>query len=498
MSDSKRIAKNTLLLYFRMFLIMGVTLYTSRIVLKNLGVSDYGVYSIVGGIVSVLGFFNAAMSSATQRYLSFDIGKGNQVQLQKTFSVTLTIHFCIAVLALILAETIGLWYINYRMVFPDNRIYAVNIVYQFSIFTFLLNIVQVPYNALIIARERMKIYAYVSIIEAILKLGIVFLLVFGEDKLILYAILTFSVALIIRLIYQGYCRKEFVESKYKFEYDRDYFKELLVYSGWNLFGNLVMITRVQGVNIVFNLFLGTLVNAAYGITLQVQSAIQMFVNSFQMAINPQIIKKYALNEKNIVIQTMFGGVKMSFFLLLFVLLPLFFNLDFFLRVWLGNVPNLTTDFVKLIFIIVVIETCSNPFATVVTASGRIRLYHLIIGSINLLVLPMSYFFLKAGSDSVFVLSIGIFVSSILFIARLLFASKLLDVTLKESIVKIFIPNSLVFISSYLFIEAQIEYFDKGIILNCIIECLVILFFIWNLGLNRLEKDFVKSFIKSKV
>ncbi|MGL4583180.1 MAG: oligosaccharide flippase family protein, partial [Flavobacterium sp.] len=344
MSNTKTIAKNTLFLYFRMFLIMGVTLYTSRVVLQQLGISDYGIYSLVGGIVAMLGFFNAAMSSATQRYLSFDIGKGDEQKLRKTFSATLTIHILIAVLALILAETIGLWYINYKMVFPDDRLYAVNVVYQFSILTFLLAIVQVPYNALIIARERMKVYAYVSILEAGLKLAIVFILILGEDKLILYSILIFVVAFVIRMIYQLYCQRQFKESKYRFEYDKEYFGELLAYSGWNLFGNFAAVARGQGVNMVLNLFFGTVVNAAYGITMQIQGAVQMFVTNFQMAVNPQIIKSFASGDKERMFNLVFQSSKFSYFLILLIVGPLVFNIDFILELWLGEVPQATNVF----------------------------------------------------------------------------------------------------------------------------------------------------------
>ena len=234
------------------------------------------------------------MSSATQRYLSFDIGTGDFARLKKTFSITLTIHFGIALLSLIIAETLGLWYVNYKMVFPEDRLFAVNVVYQFSVLTFLFKIIQVPYNALIIARERMSLYAYVSILEAVLKLAIVFLLVyFGTDKLITYAVLTFSVAFIIRMIYQVYCRRKFAESRYQFQYDKKYYKELISYSGWNFLGNVAFYGKNQGVNIVLNLFFGTVVNAAYGVTNQVFGAVNLFVSNFQLALNPQIIQNYS-------------------------------------------------------------------------------------------------------------------------------------------------------------------------------------------------------------
>src|SRR5690606_24249295 len=267
-------------------LVMGVSLYTSRIILQQLGISDFGIYTLVGGIVAMFSFFNSAMSSATQRYLSYYIGKEDECKLKKTFSATLTIHFGIALLFFILAETLGLWYVNYKMVFPADKTYEVNVVYQFSILTFLLNIIQVPYNALIIARERMKIYAYMSVLEALLKLSTVFYLMWlSTNKLISYAILLFVVSFIIRIFYQIYCRREFQESKYIFFYDKCFFIELVSYSGWNLFGNIAAVAKGQGVNIVLNLFYGTVVNAAYGISNQLVSAVNMFVVNLQMAFN---------------------------------------------------------------------------------------------------------------------------------------------------------------------------------------------------------------------
>ncbi|MFA4980380.1 MAG: MATE family efflux transporter, partial [Sphingobacterium sp.] len=263
---------------------MGVTLYTSRVVLGALGVSDYGIYNVVGGIVAMMAFLNSAMATATQRYLSYDIGRNNPLQLQKTFSATLTVHYFIAFLIFVVGETIGLWYINYKMNYPIERTFAVNVVFQFSLFTLFLDIIQVPYNALILARERMNVYAYVSILEAVLKLLVAYLLLwYGMDKLILYSILTFCLVFIIRNIYKFYCKRNFQESKFKFEYDRQYLVELVSFSGWNLFGTMSLVFKNQGINMVLNLFYGTFVNAAYGIAMQLQGAVNQFVSNFQVA-----------------------------------------------------------------------------------------------------------------------------------------------------------------------------------------------------------------------
>ncbi|PJR03868.1 oligosaccharide flippase family protein [Avrilella dinanensis] len=432
MSESKRIVKNTMFLYIRMFLLMGVTLYTSRIVLRELGVSDYGIYSVVGGFVTLLGVLSGAMSSATQRYLSFSIGKGDFVQLKKTFSITLTIHIGIAVLGLLLAETLGLWYVNYKMVFPDDRVFAVNMVYQFSILTFLLKIIQVPYNALIIARERMNMYAYVSILEAVLRLAIVFMLVyFGSDKLITYAILTFSIAFIIRMIYQIYCHREFAESRYKFQYDKKYYKELISYSGWNFLGNIAFFGKNQGINIVLNLFFGTVVNAAYGVTNQVYGAVNLFVSNFQLALNPQIIQNYSQGNLKQVHYLISQGSKFSFFLMLIIVTPILLNTDYILHLWLNNPPEYTVDFLQLCLVNILIECLSGTLLTGAQATGKMKRYQLIVGSLVFLNLPLSYLMLKLGFEPYSTYVIAIIISLLSLQFRLFFLKREMEFDVRE-------------------------------------------------------------------
>ncbi|MDM1094744.1 oligosaccharide flippase family protein [Myroides odoratimimus] len=502
MSNSKTIAKNTLFLYFRMFLIMGVTLYTSRVVLQQLGVSDYGIYSLVGGVVTMLGFFNAAMSSATQRYLSFDIGKGDDVKLQKTFSATLTIHFFIAIFVLVLAETLGLWYVNYKMVFPEDRLYAVNMVYQFSVLTFLFNIVQVPYNALIIARERMQVYAYVSVLEAILKLGIVFFLVFGNDKLILYSILTFVVAFIIRLIYQIYCKNQFKESEYRYEYDKEYYKELLAYSGWNLFGNFAAVARGQGVNMVLNLFFGTVVNAAYGMAMQVQGAVQLFVNNFQMAVNPQIIKTYASGDFYKMKNLVFQSSKFSFFLLLFLLVPLLLHTDFLLITWLGEVPKTTALFVKLMLLSILIDSISGSLMIAVQATGKVKWYQIILGTLIFMNLPISYFVLKIGGEGYYVFLVLILITLLTLIFRMFFLKSILNFEildfLRSVVLRVFYVSIIIILICVLLNDVIYDLNNGMTIIrfgNCLfIEVLFLVFIILLIGTNKKEKRFIGNLV----
>jgi len=483
---------------------MGVSLYTSRVVLQQLGVSDYGIYSLVGGIVALFGFFNTAMSSATQRYLSFDIGKGDTEHLRKTFSATLTIHFGIALLVLILAETIGLWYINHKMVFPGDRGFAVNVVYQFSVFSFLLGIVQVPYNALIIARERMKVYAYVSIAEVLLKLIIVFLLIyFGNDKLITYATLTFVVAVIIRLIYQFYCRRHFVESKYKFEYDRVYYRELFSYSGWSLFGNLAVVGKWQGTNIILNIFFGTIVNSAYGIAMQVQGALSSFVYNFLVAVRPQIIQSYAKKDLQRSHKLIIQSSKFSFILLYFISLPVLFNIEYILSIWLEIVPEYTSVFITLCMIGILIDCISEPLIAGIHASGNIKTYQIVLSLLIGLSLPISYTLLKVGYPpfSVFIVMIGI--NTAAFAYRLIACAKLTKLNwvcyIKETVLRIVFVVLLTTIG--LFLYEKIILIDegfKGLVYSAIYICLLNTIVSFFIGLKKEERKKVVEFIKIKV
>ncbi|MGJ1410682.1 oligosaccharide flippase family protein [Sphingobacterium thalpophilum] len=504
MSNKSTIAKNSLFLYVRMFLLMGVTLYTSRVVLQQLGVSDYGVYILLGGVVSALGFFNAAMSTATQRYLAFDIGLGDHEKLRKTFSTTLLIHIFIASLIVLVAETAGVWYVNNKMIFPMDRIYAVNFVFQLSIATFVLNIIQIPYNALIIARERMSIYAYISVMEVVLKLlGAYFLVYQQGDKLIAYAAIIFIVSLVIRVFYQIYCRRNFVESKFYFVFDKQYIKELLGYSGWNLFGNIAGVARNQGNSIILNIFFGTVVNAAYGIAFQIQVAVQQFVSNFQAAINPQIIKQYAVGNTERMHNLIFMSSKISFFLLIIIVFPIWFHLDFLLSSWLGIVPQGTLDFVKLSFIYLLIDSISYPLITAVQATGKVKRYQVFLGSFIFLSLPLSYLALKFGMEAKSVFYILIFITFSSLIIRMFFLKNLLHLKPTVFTGKVLMPISFVVVALTVFSSVcdKFSFFEANSVYQHIIYG--VLFFlvgvitVFCLGFTNTERNLFLGFIRSK-
>lgn len=427
MSDNIRIAKNSLFLYLRMFVTMAVTLYTSRIVLNSLGVNDFGIYSIVGGVVSLFSFFNAAMTSATQRYLSFDIGQNNFEKINKTFNVTIIIHILIAIIILFFAETVGLWFVNNKLNIDYNRLNAANWVFQFSIFTTIIGVLQVPFNSLIIAKERMNVFAFMSMLDVILKFLIVYFLAFSKlDKLILYSGLVFAVTLIIAICYRIYCGKYFNESKFRFFNDKDYYKELLAYSGWNLFGNLAAVAKGQGINLLLNFFYGTIINAAYGITLQVQNAVNVFVNNFQIAVNPQIIKSYSINnieKANFLINQ---SSRFSLLLILLIIGPLLYNTNFVLLFWLKNPPNYTEIFVQLCLFNVLIDCVSGPLMTGAQATGKIKWYQIIVGTLVFLNFPISFLALRLFNEPYVVFTVSILISIISLQFRLFFLMRIMN------------------------------------------------------------------------
>ncbi|KAF2334231.1 lipopolysaccharide biosynthesis protein [Flavobacterium ginsenosidimutans] len=487
-----------------MFFTMSVSLYTSRVVLNTLGVSDYGTYNLVGGVVTLFSFFNAAMSSATQRFLSFEIGQNNFIRLKQVFNATLNIHIGIGLLILILAETVGLWFVNNRLNIPVERMEAVNWVFQFSIFTFLIGVIQVPYNAMLIAHEKMNVYAILSIVEVFFKLLIVYLLVLSPiDKLKTYSGLIFVVTFIVALLYKIYCKRKFDESKYQFYYEKGLYKTLISYSGWNLFGNIASVVRAEGSNVMLNIFFGTLLNAAYGITLQIQGAVSLFVTNFQTAVNPQIIKKYAAGNLEESKKLIFQSSKFSYFLMFIIVCPIIFNIDFILKIWLKTAPEYTALFVCLCLIDLLINCISGPLMTGVLATGNIKWYHIIIGSLTFLNLPVSYFLLKIYShpEIIFKVSISINILSLLF--RLFFLKKLMGLNVKYFFYEVLLPiigvsigvvGCMFIITQYIILRNEL--LNVIFLSSCSIVISILL--IWTISLSKLEKVYIINLIKTKL
>lgn len=396
-SDNKRIAKNTVLLYIRMILVMAVGLYTSRVVLSVLGVDDYGLYNVVGGVVATMTFLNSALAAASQRFISYELGRGNLSVLKDVFSTSVTVHAILAIICVVVFESVGVWFLNNRLNVSSDRLYAANWVFQCSILTFVLNVLNVPYNATIVAHEKMGAYAYISIFETVLKLSIVYILFIADfDKLILYAILHLTVALIIRFCYVGYCRSHFRECHYRFIFDKTLFRRIFSFAGWSVVGNIGFTLKDPLSNIVLNLFFGTTVNAARGIAMQVNSIVSSFAGNFGMAVNPQIVKRYASGDIKGSADLVYTGARLSFFLIVILSVPVLANINPVLELWLVEVPEYTDIFFILTMISSLIYSLSGTTSVAVQATGNIKWFSIGVCIIPVLEVPIAYLLLKSG------------------------------------------------------------------------------------------------------
>ena len=417
-SNTKRIAKNTLVLYVRMLFLMLVTLYTSRVILDALGVEDYGIYNVVGGFVSMFALISAALTSACSRFLNFELGKGDLERQNVVFSTAVTIQWGLAIVVAVLSEAIGIWYVNNVMVLPADRLTAANWCFQFSVFNFCMNLITVPYNASIIAHEKMKIFAYIGLFQGISQLGISFLVYFEPfDRLVFYALLLMILQFLIRYMYQVYCRKHFEECHYRFVLDKPLLKHMFSYSLWHLVGNGAAILKNHGVNLVLNYFFGPAVNAARGLANQVDGAVNQFVGNFMLAMNPQITQSYAKGDLKYMLNLINKGSKFSFYLVLILSLPIIINAHFIIGIWLKQIPEYTVIFTQLTLIVMLFSALSKPLITAQNATGDVRDYQLVVGGINLLNLPGSFICLYFGCNPQCVVIVAIVVEVIAFMAR---------------------------------------------------------------------------------
>ena len=399
MSTNRRIAKNTSFLYFRMMLIMGVSLFTSRIVLQKLGAQDFGLYNVVGGLVVMFSFLNGSLGAATSRFITFELGRNDTVQLKKTFNTTLIIHLLIAVIVIILAETIGLWFFYNKMTIPLERQTAAFWVYQISILTSVFSISQVPYNATLIAHEKMKIYAYVGIVEVICKLLIVYLLSFSPfDKLIFYSLLLCLMQISIMVFYRFYCLRKFPECQFMLTRDRALYRTIFKYAGSDMIGNIAVLAQGQGLNLLLNMFFGPVVNAARGIAYQVQGAITQFSSNFMTAVRPQIIKQYAEGKLDSMMNLVEISSCFSFYLLLLISLPICLESNYLLTLWLGDFPSYTNSFVVLVIVLCLIQSLKTPRTAAMHATGHIQLANIAVGTLLCLAFPLAYILLKNGGE----------------------------------------------------------------------------------------------------
>lgn len=397
--DNTRIAKNTILMYIRMAITILIGLFSVRIVLKAIGIQDYGLYNVVSGIVVMLAFLNNTLAGASQRFLSYELGKGNYDRLSRIFGTSIFLYIAFCLLIVILAETIGLWYVNYKLTIPSGRIIATNWIYQFSILSFIFTVISAPYNACIISHEKMEIYAYVSIAEALLKLSLVYyLLICNGDKLILYGLFLMIISLVQYIFYRIYCRKQFVESHYYLNFQKDYIKEFGTFAGWNVWGAISQMCMGQGVNLLLNAFFNVVINAARGLAYQVDRAINSLVQNFFIAIRPQIVKNYASGEFDDMYKMVFISTRLGYYLMFVISIIFIIGMPAILSLWLGEYPEETVLFADLVIIANLINVISQPFSMVIIASGKIAKYQFICGLANILVLPVSWILLKISDD----------------------------------------------------------------------------------------------------
>lgn len=498
LANNKRIAKNTMLLYVRMLFLMLISLYTSRVVLNALGVDDYGIYNVVGGVVSMFSVLSGSLNAAISRFITFELGIGNVEKLKKVFSSSITIQLGLAIFFILLAETIGLWFLNNKMQIPLERLDAANWCLQLSIITFAINLWSVPYNAAIIAHEKMSAFAYISILEGVGKLAIALCIEYNPfDRLVFYALLIALLSWIIRLMYTSYCKRHFEECTYHFIYDHELLKRMFAFAGWNFFGAGSWQLMTQGVNLLLNVYFGVAVNAARGIANQVDTAIIQFVNNFMTAVNPQITKSYASGDRSYMFSLMFRGAKFSYFLMLFFAIPIICETDYILSLWLGVVPDHAVAFARLALIVSMIHVLSNTMITAMLATGDIKKYQIIVGGLGMLVFPLAWLFFYLGlpPETAYLSTI------IVFICQLVWRLKLLKdmiglspiVYLREVLLNIILVTVLASIIPITLTFALDDNFFRLIVVGLSgtignITC------IWFVGLNNSERQFVMATI----
>lgn len=497
-SNNKRIAKNTIFLYIRMLLIMVVTLYTSRVILSTLGIEDFGIFNAVGGIVAMLGFLNSSMANAVQRFLSFEMGKQNTGKVSSIFNVSFQAHVAIAICVFIIMEIGGVWFLNHKMNIPSERMLAAQWVFQSSVVVSIIAILQVPYNALIMAKEQMNVYAYVSVVEVLLKLGIVYLLLLTDsDKLVFYSILNVVISMIVTALYVVYCKRKFEESRLRYVKDMKSLRNLTGFASWNMLGEIAWILTGQGVNILLNIFFGPVVNAARGVAYQVEGAVMRFVQSFQVALNPQIIKTYAANQHGQTMSLVYMGTRFSFYLVLILSMPLYFEIDYVLSIWLKEVPPMTADFCRLIFVCGLVQTCSNLFATVAKAYGKIRNYQLIISFILMCNFPLSYLMLHWGFSPLSTVVVAILIQVFCLLARLLLMKRMIIYSIREFLCNVLVPLLVVTLLSGIVPCVISRIMTHGLsrfLCNVAATELVMVLIVYTLGLRQNERQLVRKTI----
>lgn len=501
-SNSRRIAKNTLLLYMRTLFIMFVTLYTSRVVLNTLGVEDYGVYNVVGGVVAMFSVVSGSLSSSISRFITYELGHGDYERLNRIFSTSVNIQVGISLIVFVLAETFGVWFLNTNMNIPAERMTAANWVLQCSLLVFMINLISVPYNACIIAHEKMSAFAYISILETILKLIVVYMLLISPyDKLATYSVLLVVVALVIRMVYGQYCRLNFKESRYRYICDWALIREMTGFAGWSFFGNGAYILNTQGLDLLINIFFGVTLNAARGIATQVQNAVMQFVNNFTVAVNPQIMKSYASGNMTYMFNLVCSSSKFSFFLLLIFVVPIICDAGYILKLWLHTIPLYAPEFLKLALIGALTNVLGVPMQICVSATGKIKTYQLWVTLIGSLVFVVTWIAFKCGYPAIAAYVSYIIIFFILIFVRLELIKRQMgfpDILFIKNVMAKIIPVSITsFILPILIVCSMNEGFLRLLILT-VVSISSTAASIYYIGCNKDERIKLATYLKKRL
>lgn len=500
--NNKRIAKNTMLLYVRMFVLMAVNLFTSRVILQCLGVEDFGLYGIVGSVVTLFTFLNSALSTCTSRFLSFYIGKNEDENVNKVFSASINLYLLMLAIIVFFAETVGLYVVNYILNIPQDRMLAANIVYQFSILTFCATLMRIPYNACIVSYEKMNFYAYLSIADVVVKLGGVYILyLFSTHRLELYSVIIFVITLIITFAYFMYCRLNIQTSQYNGKnIEKSLYKQLFGFSGWSLFSGISNMGANTGVNMLLNVFWGVAVNAAVGIANQVSNAMFMFVSNFQTAFTPQITKLYASKNYEQCYRLVFHSSKFSFFLFGILITPIMFAIYPLLHLWLGAVPGYACEFSLLILGYLLIDALFAPLWLFVDATGKIRTHQIVTGLFTIATFPVAYLLLKAGYSPNSVWWGRIFINLGANIFRILYVGKVFDFPSLKYCFQVLVPVILISLIIYILNLCIYDYCKTSLLLvfiYIVMSYFLSLLVVYILGLTKNEKDFLKNIVVGK-
>ena len=501
-SNNQRIAKNTMFLYFRMIITMAVSLYTSRVILQTLGVDDFGIYNLVGGVTAMFQFLNGTLADATQRYITVEIGKGDGGNIIKIFSICLLLHAILGIIIVIIAEPLGLWMLHNKLIIPADRLGAATWIFHFSVISLFIVIISVPYNALIIAHEKMNAFAIISIMEAVGKLLIVFALLIGNmDRLILYGALMLLMQTAIMLLYKFYCNRNFSESKFHYYWDKGLVKEISCFASWTIIGNLAFVCVTQGISILLGMFFMPAVNAARGIAVQIQTVVSNFVRNFQTAVNPQITKYYASNKLEEMRALLFRSSRYSFYLLIIPLIPLLLETDILLNLWLTEVPDYTKEILQIVLLIVCMNTLSFPIGVAIKATGQIRDFELYAITIYFLVLPITFFLLKMGFSPLSAFIVYLITEFVALIVKIYITGNHIGFSLiqyfREVLMSI-IAVSFLAIPLPLIVCSCMEASFLRLICVLIVSLLSSALAIVSVGITKSERDFFLNIIKSRI